>query len=227
MGHFFQIGSHMRRYLILVSALLIWVAPTQDLWGSVQNVYETKDEAEEKKRYVIKMEQDIEKCEMAIVNTKTLIARSKNRPYLSEIYLRLAELYIEKSRLVYFLRRSQQEEKGERALDQYESNMLKQQAIEVYKRILTEHPDFEYIDKVRFFMAHEYRELGQIKEMLQEYERIINQYPNSQYAPEAHLLLGDYYFTHKQDVDQSRFHYEAVLKYPQIPAVAAARYKLA
>ncbi|MBN1832622.1 MAG: tetratricopeptide repeat protein [Deltaproteobacteria bacterium] len=227
MGHIFQIRNHIRIYLILVFALLIWLAPDQTPWASVQYLYEKKDEAEEKKRYVIKMEQDIDKCEMAIANTKTLIARSKNRPYLPEIYLRLAELYIEKSRLVYFLRRSQQEEEGERALDQYESNMLKQQALEVYKRILTEHPNFEYIDKVRFFMAHEYRELGQIKEMLQEYERIIVQYPNSQYAPEAHLLLGDYYFTHKQDIDQSRLHYEAVLKYPQSPAVSAARYKLA
>jgi len=217
----------MRIHLILVSALLIWLVPAQDLWPSVQYVYEKKDEAEEKKQYVIKMEQDIEKCELAIINTKTLIARSKNRPYLPEIYLRMAELYIEKSRLVYFLRRSQQKDEGERALEQYESNMLKQQAIEIYQRILTEHPNFEYTDKVRFFMAHEYRELGQIKEMLKEYERLIAQYPNSRYAPEAHLLLGDYYFTHKQDVDQSRFHYEAVLKYSKSPAVAAARYKLA
>ncbi len=214
-------------HLILVSALLIGFAPIRDLRASVQYTYEKKDEAEEKKRYVIKLEEDIEKCELAIVNTKTLIARSKNRPYLPEIYLRLAELHIEKSRLVYFLRKSQQKEEGERALEQYESNMLKQQAIEIYKRILTEHPDFEYIDKVHFFMAHEYRELGQVKEMLEEYERIITQYPDSQYAPESHLLLGDYYFTHKQDVDQSRFHYEAVLKYSQSPAVAAARYKLA
>ncbi len=227
MGHIFQIRSHIRIYLILVYALLIWLAPARDTWASVQYLYEKKDGAEEKKQYVVKMEQDIEKCEMAITNTKTLITRSKNRPYLPEIYLRLAELYIEKSRLVYFLRRSQQEEEGERALDQYESNMLKQQALEVYKRILTEYPNFEYTDKVRFFMAHEYRELGQIKEMLQEYEAIIAQYPNSQYAPEAHLLLGDYYFTHKQDIEQSRLHYEAVLKYPQSPAVSAARYKLA
>ena len=227
MGHIFQIGSHIRIYLVLVFALLMCLAPAQDPGASVHYLYEKKNEAEEKKRYVIKIEQDIEKCELAIANTKTLIARSKNRPYLPEIYLRLAELYIEKSRLVYFLRRSEQEDEGERALEQYESNMLKQQAIEIYKRILTEHPEFEYADKARFFMAHEYRELGQIKEMLQEYERIIAQYPNSQYAPEAHLLLGDYYFTHKQDVDQSRFHYEAVLKYPQSPAVSAARYKLA
>ncbi|MEJ2662376.1 MAG: hypothetical protein P8Z73_16870, partial [Desulfobacteraceae bacterium] len=38
---------------------------------------------------------------------------------------------------------------------------------------------------------------------------------------------ADYYFNEKQDVEQSTRHYEAVLKYPQSSAVAAARYKLA
>ena len=90
---------------------------------SDQYVYEQKDTEAEKKRYAVKLEQDKQKCELAIINTKTLIGRSKNRPYLPELYLRLAELYIEKSRLSFFLRKSQQEDGGEKALDQYESNM--------------------------------------------------------------------------------------------------------
>lgn len=190
-------------------------------------VYEQKDEAAEKKRYIIKLQQDRDKCDLTVINTKTLISRSKNRPYLPELYLRLAELYIEKSRIVYFLRKSEQTDSSERALDQYESNMLKQQAIEIYQRILSQHPDFEFIDKVHFFMAHEYRELGQIDEMINRYQIIIKDYPKSEYAPEAHLLLGDYYFSQKQDVDKSTFHYEAVLKYPESPAASAAKYKLA
>ena len=227
MGHIFRIKTDRAIHPIFVCALLIWLSLSQDLCASVQYAYEQKDASEEKKRYVVKLEQDIEKCELAILNTKTLIGRSKNRPYLPELNLRLAELYIEKSRLVYFLRKSRLAEEGERALEQYESNMLKQKAIEIYQRILKEQPDFQFTDKVRFFMAHEYRELGRIREMLEEYETIVAKYPDSPYAPEAHLLLGDYYFTYKQDVDQSRTHYEAVLKYPQSPAVAAARYKLA
>ncbi len=190
-------------------------------------VYEQKNEAEEKRRYLVKLNQDKEKCDLAIINTKTLIARSKNRPYLPEIYLRLAELYIEKSRIAYFLRKSNQADGGEQALDQYESNMLKQQAIEIYQRLLNQYADFAYIDKVHFFMAHEYRELGQIDEMIKHYQVIIAKYPQSDYAPEAHLLLGDYFFSQKQDVDQSTHHYEQVLKYPQSPATGAAKYKLA
>lgn len=215
---------------LLISLLALagsaYAAPDADN-DDQKYVYEQKDEAAEKKRYIIKLQQDRDKCDLAVINTKTLISRSKNRPYLPELYLRLAELYIEKSRIVYFLRKSEQIDSSERALDQYESNMLKQQAIEVYQRILSQHPDFEFLDKVHFFMAHEYRELGQIDEMIKRYQTIIKDYANSEYAPESHLLLGDYYFNQKQDVDKSKHHYESVLKYPESPAASAAKYKLA
>lgn len=222
----------------VLAAVLLLIAP-QTLPASLfseekksaidteQYVYEEKDAAAEKKRYIVKLEQDKRKCDLAINNTKTLIHRSKNRPYLPELYLRLAELYIEKSRLVYFLRQSQYQPGEKRALDQYEANTLKTQAVEIYQRIISQFPDFNYLDKVHFFMAHEYHELGQTDEMIDQYRIIIKQFPGSVYAPESQLLLGDYFFNQKQDLDTSTRHYEAVLAYPKSPAVAAARYKLA
>jgi tetratricopeptide (TPR) repeat protein len=239
MGYLFQMKLSSKIYVQLVLGLMILLATPREVpaflfWHTKDRsapadkyVYEQKDTEAEKKRYVVKLEQDKRKCELAIINTKTLISRSKNRPYLPELYLRLAELYIEKSRLAFFLRKGQEEGGGGKALDQYESNMLKQQAIEVYQRILDDFPDFQYADKVRFFMAHEYLELGQTDEMLKQYRTLIGQFPESQYTPEAHLLLGDYYFNEKQDVEQSTLQYEAVLKYPQSSSIAAARYKLA
>jgi tetratricopeptide (TPR) repeat protein len=227
MGYLFQMKNRLIHIVCLAIALLASAGTVLAASDLPKYVYEQKDEAEEKKRYIVKLQQDKDKCDLAIINTKTLIARSKNRPYLPEMYLRLAELYIEKSRIVFFLRKSVQSDAGERALDQYESNMLKQQAIEIYQRLLNHYTDFEYIDKVHFFMAHEYRELGQIDKMIQHYQIIIKQYPRSEYAPEANLLLGDYYFKHKQDVDTSKAHYEAVLEYPESPAASAAKYKLA
>jgi tetratricopeptide (TPR) repeat protein len=231
MGYLFQMKNHLFntiRLLVSLLALASSAYAASDADNDEQKyVYEQKNEAEEKKRYIIKLQQDRDKCDLAVINTKTLISRSKNRSYLPELYLRLAELHIEKSRIVYFIRKSEQTEASERALDQYESNMLKQQAIEIYQRILSQHPDFEFIDKVHFFMAHEYRELGQIDEMIKRYQVIIKDYPQSEYAPESHLLLGDYYFSQKQDVDASKAHYEAVLKYSESPAASAAKYKLA
>ena len=211
----------------LLATLLLFTGSFSELFAAEQYVYETKDAAAAKKRYYVKLEQDKEKCDLAIINTKTLISRSKNKPYLPELYLRLAELFVEKSRLVYFIRRSIQEHEGQGGLQQYEANQLKQQALEVYQRILSQFPDFMDCDKVRFFMAHEYRELGQVEDMLSAYDTIVREHPDSPYAPEAHLLLGDYYFKQKQDVEKSKAHYEAVLRYPASPAGSVARYKLA
>lgn len=219
-------SQYLKRYIVAVIVLFISVAG--DLPAAQPSfVYEEKNAAEEKKRYLVKLEQDKRKCDLAIINTKTLISRSKNRPYLPELQIRLAELYIEKSRVVYFLRVNQEAADQERALDQYEANMLKQQAIEIYQRILGDFPDFKDRDKVRFFLAHEFYELGQVEEMVEQYALLIKTFPQSLYTPEAHLLLGDYYFNQKQDVEKSKDHYEAVLNFPDSPAAAAARYKLA
>jgi tetratricopeptide (TPR) repeat protein len=97
------------------------------------------------------------------------------------------------------------------ALDQYEANTLKTQAIEIYQRIVTQYPEFDHLDKVYFFMAHEYHELGRTDEMIAQYRILLKKFPQSVYAPESHLLLGDYHFNQKQDVDASTNHYQAVL----------------
>ncbi len=187
--------------------------------------YQEVDHAAEQRKYVERLKQDKVKVDFAIGNTRTLIERSKQRPYLPELYLRLAELYVEKSRIVFFVRKAEMP-KGAKNLNSLESNTLKQQAIEVYHRIDGDFPDFPYLDKVHFFLAHEYRELGNIESMVREYATIVRRFSTSPYAPEAHLLLGDHFF-HSQDLELAKKHYGAVLTYEDSPAVGVARYKLA
>ena len=209
--------------LLVISVLalsFVSVEASFDKYG-----YKKKDKKEEQRKFLSKLREDKKKVETAIDSTKTLIERSRNKPYLPELYLRLSELYIEKSRLVYFIRKTQVKDTV-KSLDHLESNVLKNQAIEIYQRILGNFPDFGDRDKVHFFMAHEYRELGQIDEMVEQYRAIIIDYKDSRYVPEAYLLLGDYFFN-SQDLEMATRHYESVLKYPHSSAVAVARYKLA
>ncbi len=186
--------------------------------------YEQKDKAEEKKKSIERLERDKRKVVLAIETTKKLIDRSRQRPYLPELYLRLAELYIEKSRIVYLLRKSQQTD-NKSALNQVESNSLKKQAIEIYQRILDHFPEFADRDKVYFFMAHEYGELGQLEDMVNQYLKLIANHQASVYVPEAYLLLGDYFFS-KQNLPKAQTNYQAVLNYPDSSASIIARYKL-
>ncbi|MBT8332668.1 MAG: tetratricopeptide repeat protein, partial [Deltaproteobacteria bacterium] len=211
-------------WLLLLMVVQLALVPTLPQAAVGEYEYEQKDKASEKKKSIQRLERDKRKVELAIDTTKTLIDRSRQRPYLPELYLRLAELYIEKSRIVYLLRKSQQTDAAT-ALDQLESNTLKKQAIELYQRILDHFPDFADRDKVYFFMAHEYGELGQLEDMVKQYRSLIAKHKDSHYVPEAYLLLGDYFFS-KQNLPQAQKHYQAVLTFPGSSASIIARYKL-
>jgi tetratricopeptide (TPR) repeat protein len=227
MGYLFQmirnlqIKRHITRLVIAVVLILV----IADIAIAKTYGYQKQDIVKEKKRYLEKLSTDKKKVELAVSNTKNLINRSKNKSYLPELYLRLAELYVEQSRIEYFLRKS--ERNGSKSpFDQLASHTLKTKAIEIYKRILNSFPDYEARDKVLFFMAHEFRELGRIDEMIVQYRSIIKKHPKSTYVPEAYLLLGDH-FINLQDLETAKKHYLRVLTYPDSPAVSIARYKLA
>jgi len=210
-------------WLLLALALALFYTPGQA--ARVQNFeYEHKDLEEEKKKSILRLEKDKRKIEAAVKTTKTLIDRSRHRPYLPELYLRLAELHVEKSRVAYLLRKSQNPE-SDTGLNQLETNTLKKEAIEIYQRILEHFPDFADRDKVYFFMAHEYSELGQLDQMVKQYRKLVTRHKNSQFAPEAFLLLGDYFFS-RQNLPFALKNYKAVLAYPNSSASVIARYKL-
>ena len=119
MGHIFQINRRTKLaslgrisgILMLVLLPLVW-ANTGSTAVTQEYEYKQKDKAEEKKRSIQRLERDKHRVAKAIETTNTLIDRSRHRPYLPELYLRLAELYIEQSRIVYLLRKNQHAEKA-------------------------------------------------------------------------------------------------------------------
>lgn len=187
--------------------------------------FAAQDQKEEQAKFLVKLKEDKRKIDLAIGNTRQLIDKSKSMPYLPELYLRLAELYIEKSRFVFFIRKSETHASS-KALNNLESQTLKTKAIETYQQIINDFPDYEELDKVHFFMAHEYRELNQIPEMIAQYRIILKKYPSSIYVPECYLLLGDH-FQSEQKIGVALRHYKKVLDYPASSAIVIARYKLA
>ncbi|GAA3916354.1 tetratricopeptide repeat protein [Litoribacillus peritrichatus] len=188
--------------------------------------FEKVDKTVRQERLIKRFNNDKNRLEMAIDNTKALILQSHGKPYMPELYLRLAELYIEKSRVAYFLRRTESGAAITSSLDSLETNALKLKAIEVYQRILNNYPKFKYRGKVHFYLAHEFRELNRLEEMVKHYQAIIKNYPQSEYVPESYLLLGDYFFDNK-NLKDAESHYQQVLNFPNSSAITIARYKLA
>jgi cellulose synthase operon protein C len=181
--------------------------------------------AKEKAELVEKLRRDIFKVDRSIGETDKLIAKSRNAPYLPDLQFRLAELYVEKSRYVYFLQAETRPEGQKGALVSPETKLLKQKAIQLYGRILREFADFKDADKVTFYLAHEHRELGEFDTMLKVQGDLIRKFPSSPLRLDAEQILGDYWFD-KADLKQAEEHFRAILDAPPSPVHDLARYKM-
>ena len=181
------------------------------------------EDADESAEFVESLMQDIVKVDHSISVTKDLIRKSKNARFLPDIIFRLAELHVEKSRLVYYL---EVETKGaDQAIASPEAKLLKNEAITIYRDVMHRFPEYRYNDKVLFFMAHEYHELGMHEDMLESYKKLVDDYPKSSLVLEALYIIGDYYFN-RDNLDDAKDYYDRILKYRESPLHDMARYKL-
>ncbi|MGO8971449.1 MAG: tetratricopeptide repeat protein [Myxococcaceae bacterium] len=179
----------------------------------------------EKQESIDKLKRDIFKVDRSIIETERLIARSRTASYLPDLQFRLAELYVEKSRYVYYLQAEQRAEGTSGAMVSPETRLFKQKAVQLYYRLLREYPDFHDGDKVTFYLAHEQRELGQFDDMLSTLRGLIDKYPKSELRLESEQILGDYWFD-KANLDEAERHYQAILAFPPSPVSDLARYKM-
>lgn len=194
---------------------------------SVSQLPGTVDLVQEKADLVVKLTSDINKVDHSIEVTKELIKRSPDAPYLADLYFRLAELYVEKSRYTY-ARIMEQRPENERSLSGEQSlevQLNKKLAIETYSKILGDFPDYPNNDQVRFFKAHEFRELGQWDTMITEYKELIEKHPKSDWAIEARLIIADYHFD-KGELLVAEEYYKGILALPESHLHDMARYKM-
>ncbi|KFE65255.1 outer membrane protein assembly factor BamD [Hyalangium minutum] len=181
--------------------------------------------AKEREELIAKLKRDIFKVDRAIGETDKLISKSRNAPYLPDLQFRLAELYVEKSRYVYYLQAEQRPEGASGAIVSPETRLMKNKAVQLYLRLQREYPDFHDGDKVMFYLAHEQRELGTFDEMLKTLGDLTRKYPSSPLRLEAEQIIGDYHFD-KADLAEAEKHYTAILAQPPSPVHDLARYKM-
>ena len=209
--------------MMALSSLVLAVALAQAPNSQLENPLLTRQR--EKQELIEKLRRDIFKVDRSIGETDKLIARSRNAPYLPDLQFRLAELYVEKSRYVYYLQAETRPEGIKGAMVSPETKLLKQKAIQIYTRVLREFPDFKDADKLTFYLAHEQRELGEFDSMLRTQGVLIKKYPSSPLRLDAEQILGDYWFD-KADLKQAEEHYRAILDAPPSPVHDLARYKM-
>jgi len=75
------------------------------------------------------------------------------------------------------------------------------EAIETYRTILTNYPNYERNDQVMYQMSRAYDEIGESDEAMAVMNRLVAEYPYSNYIDEVHFRRGEYYFVRKKYLD--------------------------
>jgi TolA-binding protein len=150
-------------------------------------------------------EAKIEKItDQSIAQLFKITQKHKNSPNRGEIWLRLAELYSEKARLVEGRKRDEYDKKLEALqkagsestprLDLTLAQEYNKKAIQLYEWFLKDFPTDSRVDQALFFLGYNYVEIGKLKEGLKFYERLTKEFKNSPYVSESNFALGEFYF---------------------------------
>lgn len=154
-------------------------------------------------------EGELEKVTDQLINQAYRLTRQfKNSKKRGELWLRLAELYVEKSRLIEFRIQTEHDEnlrkfqvkqlKKRPKLDLTASQDYNRRAIELYEWFLRDFPKDQKVDQALFFLGYNYFELGNEIKGKGYYERLTKEFPESPYVDESNFALGEFNFENER-----------------------------
>lgn len=172
------------------------------------------------------MRRDLVKLEKSIEETKDKIKNVKDAGFLPDLYFALGEFLVERSRYLYAIKIAENPTTPAEELDFTGEKRPKLEAVQAYETIIEKFPKLPERDRAIFFKAHELREMGRLEDMLRAYIQLTNEYPNSEYWTESQIIIGDYFFEEKKDMDLALEVYQKILKRPPGMFTPLANYKI-
>ncbi len=194
-------------------------------WGLIPIIMTPFGNAAPGERSLEELRADLKKIEASIEATREQLRTIRDARFLPDIYFALAEFHVDKSKYMFAIKLEENKGTPQSELDFTLEGRPKRQAIEIYQNFLDKFPSHPDRDRAYFFMAHEYRELGDLEPMMKTYIRMIKEYPNSRFWEEAHIVLGDYFLDIKKDTELALENYQKVLKRQAGPFTPLAHYK--
>ncbi len=159
--------------------------------------------------------------EQQIAELFKLTQKFKNSPQRGELWLRLAELYVEKSSVIDYRKQGEYDkallefQSGKRkvkpVLDLSDAKEYNRKAIQLYEWFIRDFPQDEKMDQALFFLGYNYYELGQLAKGTEYYTALTKRFPRSPYVTEANFALGEFYFENEKWKD-ARAAYSSVLR---------------
>lgn len=148
-----------------------------------------------------------------------LTQQFKNSPRRGELWLRLAELYVEKARLIEFKLQQEYDKKVKAfndgqtktrpVIDLKPSQEYNLKAIQLYEWFLNDFPKDPKVDQALFFLGYNYFELNKGDKGRSFYERLIKEHPQSPYIEESYFALGEYHFD-RNEWDKALNYYQKI-----------------
>ena len=165
-----------------------------------------------------------------------LTAKYKNSPNRGELWLRLAELYVEKAGFLDFREQGLYDQRlkdfqdgkttVKPVLNLREAHDYNKKAIQLYEWFSRDFPRDPKIDQALFFLGYNYYELGDTKKGTVYYTRLTKEFPHSPYIVESNFALAEFYFENEKWI-VARGYYEQVAKNPRHRLYAFSLYKIA
>ncbi len=164
----------------------------------------------------------------AIQQVQKLIKRHKKTRLEPDLWFRLAELYMRRSKTERFFEINRQSETVVSLVPvivkKASSRAAITDAIKTYEHIQRAFPSYHRMDLVMFNNAFARQHIGQSKEAEAIYWGLIKKYPSSELIPDSHLAIGELNFerkTFKHALD----HFIAIEKYPHSRVYPYGLYK--
>lgn len=165
-----------------------------------------------------------------------LVQKSKASPTRGEMWLRLAERYVEKSRLVEYREQSAYDRRVKDyldgrtrlkpRLDTTKTREYNRKAVQLYEWFLRDFPRDPKVDQALFFLGYNHFELGNTTKGEQYYQQLVRNYPDSVYVAESHFALGEFYFEN-EDWENGFNNYQKVIQAKRARLASFAYYKAA
>lgn len=92
-----------------------------------------------------------------------------------------------------------------------QADAYRSQAVNVYKRVLNEFPNYDRAPEITFILALNLMETGEEAESVKLFQQLIKRWPNNRFIPDTYQTLGDYFFN-KNKVNDAIQNYKAAVK---------------
>ncbi|MFZ3229796.1 MAG: tetratricopeptide repeat protein [Pseudobdellovibrio sp.] len=172
-----------------------------------------------------KIKLNLAKIQKSIDLTKFKIKSPQDVEYLPDLYFSLAELQLEKARLMYALKLESKPGIPVDEIDFTAEKRVKQEAIEVYQNIKDRFAQFPQRDKVLYALAQELKDIGDSDNSLKTFKELIEKYPQSSLWEKTQLQIGNIFFE-KKDYEFAKQQYLNILKREEKSISAVAQFKI-